>query len=193
MLLSAVEESIGRNGLNALLNLTGMGHYILAPPGDDLELGFDIAQVSNLNKALETIYGPRGARGLALRSGRAFCDRILDGFELPTGINDLALRMLPLQTRLRVGVPALSRTLTQYSDQVCRVVDKGSYYEFVVERCANCWGQVANQPVCFFVAGLLQEALSIFGRGQEFRVTQTECRAMGANACVFQFDKEPIA
>lgn len=193
MVLDALEENIGRNGLNALLNLTGAGHFIQAPPPDDLEFGFDLAQVSNLNRALETIYGLRGARGLALRSGRALFDRIQDGFELPTGLNDLAFRMLPLQTRLRIGVPALARTLTQHSDQICRVLDKGQYYDFSVDRCANCWGHQAGQPVCFMVVGLLQEAMSVFSRGQEFRVVQTECRAMGAATCVFRLEKEPIA
>jgi bacteriochlorophyll 4-vinyl reductase len=193
MFLSAVEESIGRNGLNALLNLTDMGHFIQTPPLDNLEFGFDMAQVSNLNRALETIYGPRGARGLALRTGRSLFDRLQEGFEIPTGINDLAFRMLPLQTRLRMGIPALARMITQYSDQTCRVADKGQAFDFAVDRCANCWGHQSTQPVCYMIVGLLQEALSVFGRGQEFRVIQTECRAMGAKACVFRLDKEPIA
>jgi len=193
MFLAALEESIGRNGLNALLNLTGMGNYIQDPPPDDPGFGFDIALVSNLNRALETIYGLRGARGLALRSGRAMLDYIQEGFELPIGLNELAFRMLPLTTRLRIGVPALARTLTQQSDQTCHVVDKGSYYDFSIDRCANCWGHQSNQPVCFMYVGLLQEAMSVFGRGQEFRVIQTDCRAMGATTCIFRLEKEPIA
>jgi bacteriochlorophyll 4-vinyl reductase len=193
LFLAAMEESIGRNGLNALLNLTNMGHYIQSPPFDDLELGFDIAQVSNLYRALETIYGPRGARGLALRSGRALFDGIHDSLEIPTGINDLAFRVLPLQTRLRIAIPALARALTQHSDQICRVEDKGQHYDFTIERCANCWGFQSAQPVCFMTVGMLQEASSFYSRGQEFRVAQTSCRAMGADTCVFQIDKEPIA
>ena len=47
--------------------------------------------------------------------------------------------------------------------------------------------------MCFLAVGLLQEALSVFGRGQEFRVIQTECHATGAPACVFRIEKEPIA
>jgi bacteriochlorophyll 4-vinyl reductase len=193
LFLAAVEESVGPNGLNALLNLTEMGHYIQSPPADDLELDFDIAQISNLYRALETIYGPRGARGLALRSGRALFDGIHENLEIPTGINDLAFRMLPLQTRLRIAIPALARTLTHHTDQTCRVVDKGRHYDFIIERCANCWGYQVNQPVCFMTVGMLQEASSFYSRGQEFRVIQTDCRAMGASTCVFQIDKEPIA
>jgi hypothetical protein len=191
--MDSFEETIGRNGLNALLNLTESGAYIDTPPANDLVLGFDLATISNLNRALEVIYGPRGARGLALRSGRAMYDRIVDGFDLPTGFNELAFRLLPLQTRLKIGVPALARVITQYSDQVHRAADRGANFEYTVERCAVCWGQEAKSPLCHLTVGLLQEALSVFGRGQEFRVVQTECRATGAKACIFRIEKEPIA
>lgn len=193
ILLRAMEETIGRNGLNALLNLTGGGRYIESPPPDDEALGFDLAQASNLSQALEMVYGPRGARGLALRTGRAMYAPLINGFDLPTGFNELAFRLLPVGTRLKIGVPALARLMTQHSDQGCRVVDRGTHFEYTVERCPHCWGQTARQPLCHVTVGLLHEALSAFGRGQEFRVAQTSCRAVGAAACVFRVEKEPIA
>ncbi len=193
VLLESLEETIGRNGLNALLNLTGWGAYIENPPPNDLALGFDLATASNLNRAMEVIYGPRGARGLALRSGRAMYDRVAAVFDVPTGFNELAFRLLPLQTRLKIGIPALARLLTQHSDQTHRVADHGAYYDYSIDRCAVCWGREAKSPLCHLNAGLLQEALSAFGKGQEFQVVQTECRAVGAPACVFRITKEPIA
>lgn len=192
VLLESLEETIGRNGLNALLNLTDLGQYIEEPPPNNLDFGFDIAVASNLNQAMEMIYGPRGARGLALRSGRAMYGRIAELFDVPIGFNELAFRLLPVQTRLRIGVPALARIFTQHSDQTHHVHDQGSYYDYAIERCAACWGQEARTPVCHLTVGLLQEALSSYGRGQEFRVIQTECHAVGAAACVFRIEKEPI-
>ncbi|CUS05195.2 4-vinyl reductase 4VR [Candidatus Promineifilum breve] len=191
--LEALQEAIGRNGLNALLNLTGNGGFIDQPPANDLALGFELATVSNLNRALEMIYGPRGARGLALRGGRAMYARIIEAFDLPTGFNEFAFRLLPVSTRLKIGVPALARALTQQSDQTHRAADRGNHFTYTIERCAVCWGQSAKSPLCHLTVGLLQEALSAFGRGQEFRVSQTECRAVGAAACVFHIEKEPIA
>jgi predicted hydrocarbon binding protein len=193
VLLESLEEIIGRNGLNALLNLTDSGRYIEEPPPNDPALGFDLATASNLNRAMEMIYGPRGARGLALRGGRAMYNRLINAFDLPTGFNEFAFRLLPVQTRLKIGVPALARVLTQHSDQTHRVADRGPCFDYTVERCAVCWGQEAKGPLCHLTVGLLQEALSAFGRGGEFRIIQTECRAVGAAACVFNIEKEPIA
>lgn len=192
-LLSALEEAVGRNGLNALMNLSQLGNYIDEPPPNDVALGFDIAGVSSLNSALEMVYGPRGGRGMGLRAGRAMYGKLVDAFDLPTGFNELAFRLLPLQTRLRIGVPALARLFTQHSDVNCRVTDRGSYYEYSVERCPACWGRKSKVAVCYLLVGLLQEAASAFGRGQEFRVIEVECRALAAEGCVFHIEKEPIA
>jgi hypothetical protein len=163
------------------------------PPPDDDALGFDLAIAANLNRAMEMIYGPRGARGLALRGGRAMYNHLVATFDLPTGFNEFAFRLLPTQTRLRIGVPALARLFTQHSDQTHRAADRGDCFDYTIERCAICWGRQAKEPLCHLTVGLLQEALSALGRGQEFRIIQTECRAAGAAACVFRIEKEPIA
>jgi predicted hydrocarbon binding protein len=138
------------------------------------------------------IYGPRGGRGLALRCGRVMGDHLLNEFGLLTGVSDLAIKLLPLSTKLRIGVPAVARIFTQYSDQTGRVEDRDSYFQYTVERCPMCWGRKTQQPVCQMTIGILQEALRAFSRGMEFRVGQEACRAVGAQACVFRIDKEPI-
>lgn len=191
-LLAALEGVIGPNGLNALLNLTEVGANIREEPADDLARTFDFACVANLNQGLEMIYGPRGGRGLALRCGRVMGERLLKEFGLLTGVSDLALKVLPLSTKLRIGVPAVARIFTQYSDQIGRVEDRDGYFQYTVERCPVCWGRKAQQPVCQMTVGILQEALRAFSKGMEFRVGQEACRAMGAKACVFRIEKDPI-
>ena len=94
--LNALEEVMGRNGRNALLNLIDMKAFINEMPPDNLEREFDFAYITNLNNGLEIIYGPRGARGLALRGGRAIFARGLKGFGALAGVGDLAFRVLPL-------------------------------------------------------------------------------------------------
>ena len=69
--IMAMEDVMGKNGLNAILNLAGLQNYIDNYPADNLERQFDFADFTALNAALEDMYGPRGGRGLALRAGRA--------------------------------------------------------------------------------------------------------------------------
>ena len=96
--LLSMEEVMGRNGLNALLNLINAPELIQEPPPDNLEKAFDFAYFSNLTGGLDEIYGPRGGRGLALRGGRAMFTRGLRQFGALAGVGDLAFKVLKLET-----------------------------------------------------------------------------------------------
>lgn len=192
ILLEAMEEVMGRNGLNALLNLIKQPQYISSLPPDNLERQFDFALISNLTSGLDDIYGPRGGRGLALRGGRALFSRGLKNFGALAGASDLAFRVLPLGTKLKIGIPAIARIFTQFSDQISRVEDKGDHFLYYIDRCSMCWQRTADRPSCYVAVGLLQEALRWVSSGHEFRVEEIECIAMGASSCVFRIDKEPI-
>lgn len=192
ILLVSMEEVMGRNGLNALLNLTGMRNLINEQPADTLEKAFDFSNISNLNRGLEEIYGPRGGRGLALRGGRAIFSRGLKQFGALAGVGDLAFKVLQLPTKLRIGVPAVARIFTQFSDQTSRVEDRGDHFFYYIDRCSMCWGRQTDRPICYIAIGILQEALRWVSGGLEFRIEELECIAMGAESCIFKIDKEPI-
>ncbi len=78
--IKSLEEVMGKNGLNAILNLAGLNHYVENYPIDNLDKGFDFAELSAIGSALEEMYGPRGGRGLALRAGRATFSDALRNF-----------------------------------------------------------------------------------------------------------------
>src|SRR3989304_5966394 len=85
--LKALEEVMGKNGLNAILNLARLPHLIDNYPPDNF------ADFSAINLALEEFFGPRGGRGLALRAGRtAFADS-LRNFGALAGVGDLAFKV----------------------------------------------------------------------------------------------------
>ena len=115
ILVRALEEVMGRNGLNAILNLAGLNHYIEHPLPDNLEKGFDFVEVAAVNKALEDMYGPRGGRGLSLRVGRALFADGLRNFGALAGVGDLAFKVLPLGAKLRIGLPAVAKIFSTIS------------------------------------------------------------------------------
>ena len=44
IMIQSLEEVMGKNGLNAILNLAGLNHYIDNYPPDNLDKGFDFAE-----------------------------------------------------------------------------------------------------------------------------------------------------
>ena len=124
IIIKSLEEVMGKNGLNAILNLAGMSHYVDSYPPDNLEKGFDFAELSAIGIALEEMYGPRGGRGLALRAGRATFSDALKNFGALAGVADLAFVVLPLHAKLRIGLPAFSKIFVQLTDQQTAVEEK---------------------------------------------------------------------
>jgi len=192
IMIQSLEEVMGKNGLNAILNLAGLNHYIESYPPDNLDKGFDFAELSAIGTALEEMYGPRGGRGLALRGGRAIFSRGLKQFGALAGVGDLAFKVLPLQTKLKIGLPAVARIFTQFSDQTSRVEEFDDHFLYYIDRCSMCWGRETEFPACHIAVGILQETLRWISGGLEFRVNPIECIGMGAKIGVIRIDKEPI-
>lgn len=192
--IEAMEDVMGKNGLNAILNLSGLPEVIDNYPPDNLEKEFDFADFTALNIALEEMYGPRGGRGLALRAGRAIFAGGLRAFGALAGVGDLAFKVLPMNAKLKIGVPAMANIFSQFSDQISNVYDEGSdTIIYTMERCALCWDRQADRAVCFMGQGLLQEGLRWVSGGSEFKVDLDTCIAKGDDMGRFKIYKEPIS
>src|SRR5690606_36301653 len=154
--IEALEEVMGKNGLNAILNLAGLSELINNYPPDNLDKQFDFAYFTALCTALEEMYGPRGGRGLALRAGRATVADALRGSGALAGVGHPALKDLPRAAQLRTGLPDMAAIFTQFSDRVTNVHGEGARYIYTLERCPMCWNRKADRPVCYVGQGLLQ-------------------------------------
>jgi hypothetical protein len=191
--LTAIEEVMGKNGVNALLNLASLPYLIDNYPPDNLDRKFDFADFSMINGALEEMYGPRGGRSLALRAGRAVFGDGLRNFGALAGVGDLAFKVLPLSAKLRLGLPALAKIFSTTSDQLTTVQEFPDHYVYTIHRCPVCWGRHVDRPACNIATGIIQEALKWVSGGKEFKVLQTAGHAAGNEKCDFEIMKEPIA
>jgi predicted hydrocarbon binding protein len=191
--LKAYEEIISKNGLSAILNLAGLSRLIENYPPDNLEREFNFADFTSIHIALEEMYGPRGGRGMAQRAGRATFNDVLKNFGALAGVGDLAFKVLPLQSKLRIGLPAGARIFSQVSDQLTTVEEAENEFIWTIHRCPICWGRHdAEKPVCYISTGLLQAMLMWISGGLEFRVNESKCLAVGDEFCEFVIKKEPI-
>jgi predicted hydrocarbon binding protein len=188
----ALEEVMGKNGLNAILNLANLSDLIDNYPPDNLERQFDFADFSAIQGALEELYGPRGGRGLAMRTGRATFSDVLKNFGALAGVGDLAFKVLPLPSKLRIGLPSMAKIFSTASDQLSTVVEKEDHYLYTIHRCPVCWGRKTDKPACFIATGLLNASMKWLSGGNEFKVTQVTAKSTGDPTCDFIIDKEPL-
>jgi len=191
--LDSIKEIAGENGLNSILNYAQLGNFVDNLPPDNLEREFDFAHFSMINQALEDIYGMRGGRGLALRVGRTTFDDVLKNYGALAGVGDMAFRILPIQMKIKIGLQAMAKIFSDKSDQISYIEEKEDVYLYRVERCPVCWGRKSeDNPICYYMVGLLQEGLHWVSGGKEFNITEEKCIALGDNVCEYIIKKELI-
>lgn len=193
MLLSSGDEILGRSGMTAILSLIpGAQQYLENYPSDTGKNEFPFDVISGLHGALLLTYGQQAGRGLLLRIGRACFQHGLRAYGPLFGLTDLAFRLLPAKTRLRVGANAFAEIFNKHSDQIVRVEETAQQISWIIERCPVCWGVKSDQPCCDLAVGLLQEALYWVSGGKTFAVREAACCAVGDPQCIILIDKEPF-
>lgn len=188
----ALEEVMGKNGINVILNMANLSSLINQYPPDNLNKEFDFSDFSAISGALDEMYGPRGGRGLALRAGRATFNDVLKDFGALAGVGDVAFKVLPLHTKMKVGLSAMAKIFSQISDQNSTFEEYSDHYLYVIHRCPVCWGRHTDKPACFLATGLLQASTVWVSGGQEFKIIQTTAKSTGDETCNFVIMKEPI-
>ena len=148
--------------------------------------------MSKLHQSLEQVYGPRGGRGLALRSGRACFKYGIKEYGSMLGLTEMAFRLLPLPTKLRTGARSFADLFNKHTDQQVRVEETEAQILWHIERCPLCWERHAEEPVCHLAVGLLQEALYWLSGGKVFSVEETACHARGDEHCIITIQKAPL-
>lgn len=192
IILQAMEEVLGRNGMQAVLQLASLDSFLDNNPSS-LEPGFSFQKVSSLQSALEQAYGPHGGRGVALRVGRACFKYGLKEFESQLGLTKMAFRLMPLPTKLRVGAKSFADLFNKQTDQTVRVEETETKILWRIDRCPLCLGRHEAEPVCHLAVGLLQESLYWVSSGKVFNVEETACIARGDAACTIEIEKLPIS
>ena len=192
IILLSMEEVIGRNGINAVLNLASLPKLIANYPPDDTKLDFPFSMVSNLTEVLEQVYGPHGGRGLALRVGRACFNYGIRQYGKQLGLTEMAFRLLPLPTKLQSGAKAFAGLFNTCTDQQVQIEEEDGKLLWHIERCPLCWERRTQEPVCHLAVGLLQEALYWLSGGKVFHVEEKACIAAGDKTCTIVIDQTPM-
>lgn len=193
IILLGMEEVISKGGVESILHLAELEDLIQNYPPSKPEKSFSFEKVSLLLGTLEQAYGPRGGRGLALRTGRASFKYGLKEYGSMLGLTEVAFRLLPLSTKLRVGARSFAELFNKHTDQRVRVEETDSTIFWHIERCPLCWERKADEPICHLAVGLLQEALYWLSGGKVFNVEETACIARGDSNCTILVYKTPLS
>lgn len=192
IVLLAYEDVLGRNGLHALLKLASHEHYAQYRPPSNSDRQFSFEVVGSLTRSLIDMYGPRGARGIAMRVGRVVFKHGIREYGPQMGLAELTFQLLPFSIKLEQGARAFAELFNHHTDQVVRLQDTPDALYWHIERNPLTWGVEAAQPVCYLAVGLLQESLLWLSGGKTFQVEETACQACGDATCTIVITRKPL-
>jgi predicted hydrocarbon binding protein len=193
IILLGMEEVIGKSGVEAILRLAALEGLVQNYPLAKMDRTFPFESVGQMQAALEQVYGPRGGRGVALRTGRSCFKYGLKEYGSMLGLTEMAFRLLPLPAKLHTGAKVFAELFNKHTDQKVRIEETDKQIFWHIERCPLCWGRQTDGPACHLAVGLLQEALYWLSGGKVFNVEETACIAHGGTICTLVIDKTPLS
>jgi predicted hydrocarbon binding protein len=185
--LRGIHDIMGVNGLNSILNITGLSKFRGNFPPNNEEIESDAVDVGRLIKGAIDLIGQNGAKAILKNAGRSGYRLSLDEYPELMGALGAELKKLPTD---RERIASLMGAITYDANRIFgeghqELIPVEDGFEVRISECEWCWGITGmSQPVCFAELGLEEEAIH-WATGKIYDVTEIACRAMGAQRCVF--------
>jgi hypothetical protein len=181
----SMEDILGKNGLNTVLNLAGQSAFIGNYPPNNAERNFDFASFSSISGTVENVYGTNAARMMAGRAGVAVFDQVVKDLGAPVEVQDPGYKDRPLAEKISTGLMFVRRMFSNTQNEPFKVLDNG-HYLYPVYKCPICWGRTTKEPSCFLIGSILQASVQWATGGMEINVKQTKAHSCGDETCDFE-------
>jgi len=186
--LVTIENIMGKNGLNALLNLSSMTKFRDNIPPNDSEQVYPATDFSSLVKGLIDVVGMKGARAIISNAGRKGFRNIVEKSPELFGLVGMELEKMDTD---RERISALLNAITYETNQIFgeghqTFEEIDGVFIISIHRCSWCHNiKDAEVPICYGEVGFDDEAV-FWATKKRYKVIETACRAMGDAACVFE-------
>ncbi len=191
--LRAIQEIMGVNGLNSILNLTGLSKFKGNFPPNDEVFESDAVDIGKLIKGAIDLIGQNGVKAIMKPAGRRGYRMSLDENPELTEALGAELKKLPSdRDRIASMMGAITYEANRiFGEEHQELVPLDDGFEVRISECEWCWGITdMSGPVCFAEQGLEEEAI-FWATGSHYEVAEIACRAMGAERCIFHISGTP--
>ena len=181
--LDSIEEVAGEKGKNLVLRHAGLEQYIENPPSMEADVFVPVAHYRAANRGIRETFGDKGSRPLLIYAGEELIHRSLTG--VSTSIFSIAMRLMPGRLRRRAAFKIVVNAIVQITGVPPKIVEGKGKFTLHYYNCPYCEGTQSDEPICYYDVGIMK-ALTEWGTGKPQKVTEIECAAVGAEACVFE-------
>ena len=191
--LETIQNVIGQNGLNAVLNHGNLKKYVDNFPPADYEMLIAAEEICSLFSSLHKIFGQKGSHSLLLRIGR---ERARIGIEkYNKGMMKalmLAARLVPETIKMRLSLEKLIEEQNRVIPDSMELHEEEEFFLLIYRESFESEKIMSEAPVCGATLGSLQYGMEWI-TGHPHKVEEVECKAMGHPADVFRIWKTTVA
>ena len=197
ILLTQVEEMMGRRSLRMLLRQAGLAEYINQVPPMDDSPSITVGQYSGLLANIYEIFGAQGARPIFVRGGRLGAVEFRGLRSAQFAVAGTALRLLPSARRMQLIIERLAEQGEDLYDTPHHIHEDDQAYFIEMPDCPYCaeitrraieQNKPIAKPVCHIPASVIAEMME-WATGQVHLVEEVACIALGDPACHFRVSK----
>ncbi|MRR28832.1 hypothetical protein EG834_00495 [bacterium] len=179
----ATPEAYFFSGLGRLFGMDQVGGGIVHAEG---------ASFAALARWLLTVTDAEGAEGVSLEAGREAFDLLLRDRGEEIGLQDPAIRMLPMRRRARKGFEALAAWFERTWGWESSVTSQPTTLSFELKSPGGSAGREVQHSFCYFVEGLLQGLLFWASGGRYYEPLSLKPQPGSQFVCEFSFSNTPI-
>ncbi len=194
LLFVSIEDVMGPDGMKAVLNGAKMQQYIGNYPPNNLEYGVTFSQYGRMEQAMEDFYGPRGARAMLLRVGRATFQIGLKEQSAVLGLAGQALKNMPLlsmQAKMKLLLQQIVAAANKTINEPAHLEEAPDAFIIVIEKCMCQYRPRHAQPCCAVTTGTFMEAMKWL-TDKQFDIKEITCLNNGSDACRYRIPKQPV-
>jgi hypothetical protein len=194
ILLTQVDEMMGRRSLLMLLRQDGLAGYIDSLPTRDGSPSITVSQYSRLLADIYATFGARDARSIFLRGGSLGAAEIRRQHVAQFALAGTALKLLPPGTRMRLVLQKLAEQGEDLYGTPHYLDEEDAAFVVEMPACPFC-GEISTRtlvtseqvggPVCHLPLAVIDETVE-WVTGQRHLVEEVACIAMGDPACRFR-------
>ncbi|MFP4077153.1 MAG: bacteriochlorophyll 4-vinyl reductase [Halochromatium sp.] len=179
--ITRVAEALvaARGSAADVFGAAGLTHYLDEPP----EAMVDERDVTALQQALRAQLDAETARGIGHDAGLRTGDYLL-AHRIPRPAQRL-LKLLPPGPASALLLKAVGKHAWTFSGSGDFSYTIGRPVQVRIQDCPLCRGSQADVPVCDFYRGTFERLFTTLVH-RKTQVIETQCQAMGAEACVFE-------
>ena len=191
VMLLGINEMVGQNGLDVVLNFTGLTKYRDAiPPNNDLVENCWISEATGLDRGVEEIFGGNGAAAILVQVGKkqAVC-----GLEENKEVSEQVRESMEGKDdfeRVKMILNITAGIISAQMNTEVWIEEKGEEVFYCDRGGTHCFDRTSTQPVCFATVGFLLGLVEWATGNNDWKVKETRCIALGHEYCVYRISRK---